>query len=328
MNNNLRNKVTAVSPANIAFIKYWGKKDSKFNIPFNDSISMNLSNCFTTTSVEFNEKYKNDQIVIGGKKVEGAKRERVVQILNLVRSQAKTKLYARVESKNNFPSDVGIASSASAFSALSLAASRACELKLSEKELSILARRGSGSACRSIPDGFTMWKKGNNDKSSYAIQIAPPDFWDIRDVVTIVSDKKKKIGSTEGHELATTSPYFKDRIKNIGTRIKKLKAALIAKDFKTFGTLVEEEAVDLHVMAMTSHPAVFYWNKGTMEVMDTVFKLRQKGIECYFTMDAGPNVHVICLGKDEPKVKKILSKLISVHSIISNKAANGARIIK
>jgi len=173
-----------------------------------------------------------------------------------------------------------------------------------------------------------MWKKGDSNKSSYAIQIAPPGFWDIRDIVAIVSDKSKKVGSTEGHELATTSPYYKDRIKNIDKRIKKIKSAFLARDFKTFGSLVEEEAVDLHVMAMTSHPPVFYWNKGTMEVMEAVFKLREKGIECYFTMDAGPNVHIICLGKDEQKVKRVISKLAFVYSVISNKAARGARIIK
>jgi len=321
-------KVTAVSPANIAFIKFWGKKDPKLNIPFNDSISMNLDSCLTTTTVEFDEKLKVDQIVIDGHEVTGAKKERVVRILDSVRKIAKFKIFAKVVSKNNFPSDVGIASSASGFSALALSASAAAGLNLSQKELSILARLGSGSACRSIPDGFTLWKKGKDNDSSYAVQIAKPDFWGVRDVVTVTSDGKKKVGSTEGHDLATTSPYFEARLRNIAGKVKKVKEAILARNFTVFGKLVEEEAVDLHVMAMTSHPAVFYWNTGTMEVMKKVFELREKGIECYFTMDAGPNVHVICLGKNEPKVKKALGSLSMVHSVISNKVGIGARITK
>lgn len=320
-------KVTVVSPSNIAFIKYWGKKNPELNIPFNDSISMNLSDCLTTTTVEFNEKYKSDEITIDGKEVEGIKKERVVKIIDIVRGMSGTSLFAKVVSKNNFPSDAGIASSAAGFSALALALSSACGLKLDQKKLSALARMGSGSASRSIPDGFCQWKKGKDNKTSYAVSIAKPDFWDIRDIVAVVSDSQKKTGSTEGHELATTSPYFANRIKNIEKRTAKLKKALLARDFETFGSLVEEEAVDLHVMAMTSHPPVFYWNKGTMEVMNAIFDLREKGTLCYFTMDAGPNVHVICLGEDEKKVKSVLKKLPSVHFVISNKAGKGARVI-
>ena len=321
------NKITVVSPANIAFIKYWGKINPKLNIPFNDSISMNLSDCLTTTTVEFDKKNKKDKILINNKEVEGSKKERVVQILDLIRKKVGIKLFAKVESKNNFPTDAGIASSASGFSALALAGSRAAGLSLSQKEVSILARMGSGSACRSVPDGFTYWQKGKDNESSYAFQIVPADFWDLRDVIAVVSKGGKKVGSTEGHELATTSPYFSVRIKNIEKRTKNLKKALLVRDFKTFGELVEEEAVDLHVMAMTSKPPVFYWNNGTMDVMKIVFELREKGTLCYFTMDAGPNVHIICLGKDESKVKKAIQKLSSVYSVISNKAAAGAKII-
>lgn len=320
-------KVTVKSPANIAFIKFWGKKDPKINIPFNDSFSMNLSDCFTITTTEFNQKYKSDQICIDGKNVEGSKRDRVIRILDIVRKKANINLCARVVSTNNFPSDAGIASSASGFSALALSASSAAGLNLNKKELSILARMGSGSACRSISDGFGLWKKGKNNDSSYAIQLAPSDFWDLRDIVAIVSKGKKGVGSTEGHELATTSPYFKTRLKNLPKKIRKIKSAFLSKDFEAFGQLLEAEAIDLHMMAMTSQPPVFYWNEGTMQVVQNVFKLREGGLKCYFTMDAGPNVHVICLGKDAVKIEKVLSKLSGVYSLITNKSAVGARII-
>lgn len=320
-------EVTVVSPANIAFIKFWGKKNPKLNIPFNDSISMNLSGCTTTTTVQFSDKLKSDKIIVNGKEVGGLGNDRVKLILNEIRKMAKIKLKAEVNSKNNFPSDAGIASSASGFSALALAGSVAAGLKLSEKELSILARHGSGSACRSIPDGFTYWREGTNNSSSFAFSIAPPEFWDIRDLVTVVSKEKKKSGSTEGHGAATTSPYFWLRIKNLSRRIKILKSAILKKDFDTFGQNLEEEAVDLHVMAMTSHPPIFYWNSGTMDVIHAVIKMREEGMACFFTMDAGPNVHVICRGIDESKIKKVLEKLPGTIFVISNKPAKGARII-
>lgn len=320
-------RATAVSPANTAFIKYWGKKNPNLNLPFNSSISMNLDGCLTTTTVEFNKKFKRDRVYIDGKEVGDGKEERVTKILDMVRKKAGIKLPARVVSKNNFPADAGIASSASGFSALALSASKAAGLNLKKKELSILARMGSGSACRSIPDGFSFWEKGKDNNSSYAFGIAPPGFWDIRDVVVVVSKGEKSVGSTEGHELATTSPYFGVRLKNIGKRIKGIKTALLARNFSAFGKLLEEEAIDLHVMAMASHPPVFYWNKGTIEVMNGVRNLRQKQVQCFFTMDAGPNVHVICQGKDEPKVRRALQKIKSTLFVISNRAAEGARIV-
>lgn len=322
------NKVTAVSPANIAFIKYWGKKNPKLNIPYNDSISMNLDSCLTKTTTEFDPKLKKDGVFIGGVEVEGDKRQRVVKILDLIRRKANIKTYATVKSENNFPSDAGIASSASGFSALALSASGAAGLSLSEKELSRLARMGSGSACRSIPDGFTLWKKGKDDLSSFAFQIAPPGFWDLRDVIAVTSTEGKKVSSGEGHELATSSPYFALRIKNMGRRISNLKKALLEKDIKKFGSLMEEEAIDLHLMAMSSKPPVYYWNGGTLEVMHEVIRLRENGIFCYFTMDAGSNVHIICLGKDEPKVKNAIKKLPLVKNVISNKVGKGSRIIR
>lgn len=321
-------KKTAVSPANIAFVKFWGKKNPKLNIPFNDSLSMNLSGCLTTTTVEFGEKFKKDRITINREKIQGKGYERVVMILSLVRKMAKIKLFASVSSKNSFPSDAGIASSASGFSALALAASSAAGLSLSQKELSILARLGSGSASRSIPDGFTYWKRGTDNDSSYSVQTAPLGFWDIRDLVVVVSREKKKSGSTEGHTIATTSPYFKLRLKKLPSRIRTIKKALLKKNFETFGRVLEEEAIDLHVMAMTSRPSIFYWNGGTMNTMHVIMEMRGKGLSCYFTMDAGPNVHVICQGKDEDKIRKILEKIPTTLSVISNKPAQGARIIK
>lgn len=319
-------KATAVSPANIAFIKYWGKRDPKLNLPFNNSISMNLSKCLTITTVEFSGRLRKDRVFIDDQEILASKKERVVNVLNVVRKEVNIDLRARVVSKNNFPADAGIASSASGFSALALAASKAAGLFLSKRKLSILARLGSGSACRSVVDGFAEWKERSNSQTSFAVQIAPPDHWDLRDIVAVVVKEKKKASSTEGHALALTSPHYKTRLTELKARIKNLRESLLKKQFKRFGQLLEEEAISLHMIAMTSRPPIFYWNKGTIGIINVLQKWREEGLFAYFTIDAGPNVHVICEGKDERKVNRKLEGLKNVLFTIINKPAKGARL--
>jgi diphosphomevalonate decarboxylase len=320
-------KAMAKSPANIAFIKFWGKRDRKLNLPFNDSISMNLSECFTKATVDFQEKLREDLININGVEVDGEKKQRVVNFLNAIRKLAKIKTFANVDSENNFPADSGIASSASAFSALALAGSRAAGLNLGQMEVSRLARLGSGSASRSVIDGFAYWKKGRDDESSYSIQLAKTDFWDIRDIVAVVSKESKKISTTEGHEEVLSSPYFKTRIRNIKNRIKEMKSAMLDKNFTKFGELMEEEAVDLHVITMTSKPPIFYWNAGTLQIIRKLQEWREEGLLAYFTIDAGPNVHVICQSKDEEEINERLKKLSLVKFTIVNKVCEGTKLV-
>jgi len=159
-------KATAKAPANIASIKYWGRKDEKLRLPANDSISMNLSEVFTITTVEFSESYKKDEVKLVGKKLDRKEEKRIIDHLDRVRNLAKIKTFAKVVTKNNFPTGTGIASSASGFAALTVAAVKASGLEFSERQLSILARQGSGSACRSIPDGFVELKSGSSSDSS------------------------------------------------------------------------------------------------------------------------------------------------------------------
>lgn len=319
-------KATAVSPANIAFIKYWGKRNPKINLPYNNSISMNLSNCITTTTVEYLSNLKSDKITINGKKAEGEQAKRVSDFLGMIRKRYKVKLHAKVVSENNFPTKAGIASSAAGFSALALAATAAAGLKLKTKELSILARIGSGSASRSVIDGFAEWRAGTNSKNSYSYKIADVDHWDILDIVAVVAKEKKKVGSTQGHAAVLTSPYYQARQKELPKRLKDLKKALLAKDFKNFGKLLEEEAVSLHVIATTSKPPVYYWNRVTIDIMKKLIDWREEGVYAYFTMDAGPNVHVICRQKDAKKVNSRLKKIDGVLFTIVNTPAVGTRL--
>ena len=195
---------TALAHPNIAFIKYWGNRDDALRLPSNGSISMNLDGLFTRTTVSFSPSAQTDSLLLNHRPVTGPGLDRVSYILDIVRGMADLPHRAEVVSENNFPAGAGIASSAAAFAALALSASKAAGLDLSEAQLSALARRGSGSASRSIPAGFVEWKAGTNDEDSYAVSIAPPEHWALTDCVAVVNAGHKKTGSTEGHALAGT----------------------------------------------------------------------------------------------------------------------------
>lgn len=322
-------KATCQSPANIAFIKYWGKADPKLRLPQNNSISMHLSNCYSVCTVEFSLSFKKDKITfLGEKTLKKREIERIIAVLDRVRNLAKINLRAKLVTKNNFPKGVGIASSGSGLSAVTVAACQALRLKLNKIELSKLARLASGTACRSIPDGFVEWKKGTGDKNSYSIQIFPPDWWSISDVIAIVCSKMKKVSSTDGHRLAKTSPFQQTRIENISKKIRALKRAIKKRDFTAFGQIVEGEALELHAICLTSQPPILYWQPTTIKIMHKIQEWRETGqLESYFTIDAGPTVHVICQSKDEKELAQRLKKIKEVERVVINRPAVGARII-
>ncbi len=317
-------KITAQAPSNIAFTKYWGKKgDPALKLPENASISMNLSGLTTVTTVEFDSKLKTDKVVINGETEESP--ERVSTHLDVIRKMAGIKTYARVVSKNNFPMGTGLSSSASSFAALSLAGSKAAGLNLTEKELSILARQGSGSACRSIPNGFIEWLDGDTSDSSYAVSLHEEDYWNIRDVVAIVSSEPKKTSSTKGQESATSSPFYAKRLEGMKSKNNNLKKALEAKDFKAFGEIVESDALELHAIMLTSHPALIYWTTGTLKIMKLVSEWRSEGLSVYFTVNTGQDIHLIVQAKDVNKLEKKLQSIKEVKTTIVNEPTQGAR---
>lgn len=322
-------KATAIAPSNIAFIKYWGRKDETLRLPENGSISINLNNLLTTTTVEFDEKYKEDEIVINGQKEED-EGSRAIRHLGRIRKIAKNpsaSLRARVVTKNNFPTGTGLSSSASGFAALTVAASAAAGLKLSEKELSILARQGSGSACRSIPDGFVEWLDGDTSETSYGVSIYPHDYWDIADIVVVVSKNKKEVSTTEGQKLAASSPFFPVRLTKIKEKISLIKKYLKEKDFRKFGELVEAEALELHSIMLTSTPSLIYLLPGSLRIMHLVKKWRQEGLPVYFTVNTGQNIHLVCQKKDAQEVSKRALAVSEVQKTIINYPSQGARLI-
>lgn len=318
-------KATAQAPSNIAFIKYWGRKDEVLRLPENGSISMNLSNLITTTEVEFGD-FEKDSIVINDSE-ESLENNRGVKHLDRIRALAKIDLKAKVVTSNNFPTGTGLSSSASGFAALTVAAASAAGLKLSEKELSILARQGSGSACRSIPDGFVEWLDGDTSDASYGVSVFPPDIFDIADVIAVVSTEKKFLATSEGQKSARSGIFFEKRLEGIPDKIKKVKKLIKEKNFSEFGDLVEREALEFHSILFTSIPPLFYWTPGTVAVMKFVQGMRREGLEAYFTINTGQDVHVLCRKTDVEKVSERLKELPEVIRTITNYPTLGAHLV-
>jgi len=318
---------TALAHPNIAFIKYWGNRDQSLRLPSTGSISMNLDGLFTRTTVMFSASLKADSLRIGNELVTGLGLERVSQSLDLVRELSGTNDHAEVISENNFPSGTGIASSASAFAALALAASRAAGCILTERELSQLARRGSGSASRSVPGGFVEWYMGNDDSDSYAESIAPPEHWDLVDCVTIVSAEHKKTGSTEGHPLADTSPLQDARVNDAPRRLDLCRRAILERDFEALAAIVELDSDMMHSVMMTSTPGLFYWQPTSIMVMQSVREWRKSGTPVFYTVDAGPNIHVICPREQAESVERSLQELPGVEKVLVAGVGGPARII-
>lgn len=318
---------TALAHPNIAFIKYWGNRDTTLRLPVNGSISMNLDGLFTRTTVSFQPSLGIDELIINAHEVTGKGLERVSAILELVRQCAGLDLRAEVVSENNFPVGAGIASSAAAFAALALAASHAAGLDWSEPAISRLARLGSGSASRSIPSGFVEWKMGSGDQDCYAVSIAPPEHWALADCVTIVSAGHKATGSTEGHALAPTSPLQAARVADAPRRLDMCRRAILERDFDALAAVIEHDSDIMHAVMMTSQPALFYWKPATLTVMEAIREWRGSGIPVAYTIDAGPNVHVICTQLSAAKVAELLKTLPGVNSVLVATAGQAAHLL-
>ncbi|MEI7578917.1 MAG: diphosphomevalonate decarboxylase [bacterium] len=331
-------KVSVVSPANIAFIKYWGRADHQIFLPRNNNISMTMSGCATTTTVETGNFSSDDvQVKFFEKEYtvlekDSIKAKNIFDQIERIRDLAKSSQRVRIKSENNFPADAGIASSASSFSALTAALLLAFGLneKFEDKvELSRQVRLcGSGSAIRSVYGGFVEFLTGHDHETSYAVQIADENYWDLVDLVAVVDPEKKKISSSECHQLADTSPYFETRIKEMQPRIDIVRQAILDRDFRKLGPEIERDSNSLHIVMMTQIPAAFYWAPGTISIMKSIMDWREDDdLQAYFTIDAGANVHVICEKKDAVEVKKRLQNNEYVKWIIENKPCAGTHII-
>ncbi len=320
-------RATAVAHPNIALIKYWGNRDQALRLPSNPSLSMNMGGLSTTTTVEFDPSLTADVVVLGSRTISGPGRERVVRLLDRVRQLGGISLYAHMNSRNEFPAGAGLASSASGFAALAVAASAAAGLSLSEADLSRLARLGSGSACRSVPGGFVEWTMGDDDRSSYAYSIAPAEHWDLHDVVALIDLGHKAVGSTEGHAVADTSPLQAARIASVADRLAKAQSAVLDRDFAALAEVVELDSLMMHAVMITSSPVLMYWQPATIAVMQAVSEWRRDGLPACTTIDAGPNVHVLCPASASTEVARRLSRIAGVKRIVTAHAGGPARLL-
>ncbi len=307
---------TAIAHPNIAFIKYWGNRDDSLRLPQNGSISMNLDELTTRTMVTFDSSLPHDIFDLNGIRQSGDALQRVTHHLNIIRGLRGISSRAHILSENNFPSDAGIASSAAAFAALTLAAVSAAGIEMNEKDLSRLARRGSGSACRSVPGGFVEWYRGNSDLDSFALSIAPPDHWALADCIAIADFAQKRTGSSEGHTRAKSSPLQASRVEDADRRLDICKQAILQHDFSALTEVIELDSNMMHAVMMTSTPPLYYWLPVTLDVMRAVQTWRKTGIPVAFTIDAGPNVHVICEAASSELVKNKLMHIQGVKDVL------------
>jgi len=297
----------AIAHPNIALIKYWGNREEALRIPANGSISLTLGGLDNRMSVRFDGRLESDTLVINEAPAEPEVVERASKHLDLLRTRADVTDRAQLVSETNFPLGAGIASSAAAFAAITVAAASALQLEMDPNELSRIARQGSGSAARSIHGGFVELLVGESDQSSYAQQVAPEDHWPIVDLVVIVDEQVKHTSSTAGHTLAASSPLQDSRVADAPRRLLACRNAILDRDFPSLTEIVERDSDMMHSIMMTSEPPLHFWTGATLQVMAAVRDLRAEGVSVCYTVDAGPNVHCLCLPESENDVLQALT---------------------
>lgn len=282
---------TARAFPNIALVKYWGKRDESLMLPAAGSLSLTLDAFPTVTTVEPTPDAVEDQLQLGGAAADSEQLRRVSEFLDHVRALAGSDQRAFVRTRNSVPTGAGLASSASGFAALATAAAAAYGLDLDAPALSRLARRGSGSACRSIAPGVAVWHAGDGDETSYA---EPVDAPDMRMIIVTLSRSRKAVSSREAMRLtAATSPFYDAWVRSTEKTLERMLEACRAADFTTIGRLTESHALRMHAVIQSTEPPIRYLSPQSIAVFDAVVALREQGIEAYSTADAGPNVAVI-----------------------------------
>lgn len=311
-------KAAAKAHTNIALIKYWGKRDEQLFLPTNSSISLTLDKFYTETSVAFDPELGSDQFFLNGQQTDQKETAKITTFLDRIRTFSGKSLYAKIDSENHVPTAAGFASSASGFAALAAAATKAIGLDLDDRQLSQIARQGSGSASRSIFGGYVEWQKGEKQDGSdcYALPILDEKAWDLRILSVEVTTKEKKVLSREGMKRTVeTSPFYSGWLEAVEKDLLTAREAIKANDFEKLGHVVEANALKMHATTLGANPPFMYWQSATVEVLQEVQELRANGLEAYFTIDAGPNVKVLCKPEDEAKIMEKLSLLPVVREI-------------
>jgi len=280
-------KGSAIAHPIEGLIKYHGLKDETLRIPFHDSISVATSPTASHTTVEFG-RFKKDTASVDGKQLVDRELERVVFVVDEVRRRSGLDLKFRMVSKNNFMSNVGLGASASGFAALAVAASKAAGLKLSLEKMSVIARRGAGSATRSVTGGFSRWKAGFEDEESYSYQIASEDL-QMGIVVALIPAFKF---TENAHKAVLTSPFFHSRLAFVHGALAEMENAIRKRNIEKIGILAERDSLILHGITMTSIDEMMLWRPETVKVILEVKKMRSEGLPAFFSIDTGATVYV------------------------------------
>lgn len=313
-------KATASAHSNIALVKYWGKRDEASILPWTGSLSMTLDALAVATTVAFDDG-DADRVEINGVDLKGAARQRVVDTLDLVRAEAGFARRARVLSRSDFPTGAGLASSAAGGAALAAAASWAAGLDPAPEALSILARRNSGSACRSIHGGFSEWVPGErpDGTDSFAVPLFDERHWpELRMIAAIGDTAEKAVSSREGmRRTVTTSPFY-EAWRGVSARdLVECRGAIEARDLTRLGEIAERNAWRMHAAALGAEPPLRYFTATTLTILDGMQALRKQGREVYFTLDAGPNPILLCLASDVADVTAFLESLRIPRWVVS-----------
>ncbi|KAF5210226.1 putative diphosphomevalonate decarboxylase [Clavispora lusitaniae] len=319
---------STTAPVNIATLKYWGKRDKTLNLPTNSSISVTLAqeDLRTLTSVATSEEFSKDNLWLNGVE-EGIKGERTIACLKDLRRLRKeleeqdsslpklSEWGLHIVSENNFPTAAGLASSAAGFAALVVAIAKLYKLPQSMSEISKIARKGSGSACRSLFGGYVAWEMGDleNGEDSKAVEVAPLEHWPtMKAAILVVSDDKKDTPSTTGMQsTVATSDLFQWRIKEVvPKRFEQMKKSIAERDFQTFGELTMKDSNSFHAVCLDSYPPIFYLNDTSKKIIKLIHKLNeQEGkIIAAYTFDAGPNAVIYYEEENETKVLGLIHK--------------------
>jgi diphosphomevalonate decarboxylase len=319
---------TARANVNLALVKYWGKRESVLNLPATSSISVTLDGLWVEVDVAFDDG-RNDRVEIDGSPAVGDEAERITRFLDVVRAEAGRRGHARVVTRGSVPRGIGLASSAAAFAALALAGSRAAGLRLEPPALSALARRGSGSAARSVFGGFVEWRRGERDdgRDSVALQLAPPERWDVRVVVAVTTTAPKAVSSRAGMTRAAASPFYPAWVAGAEADLVEARAAIAARDLEALGLLAEHNALKMHAVGLAARPPLLYWRGATLECVHRIWALRAEGTPAFVTIDAGPQVKVLCAPTDAAMVAGALAAVPGVERVLTCLPGGGAQVV-
>lgn len=308
---------------NIALIKYWGKRDAERNLPAVGSISITLDDLFTETSVDLDDVPDRDRLSVNGEDRPDLL-PRVSACLDTVLGAGRPR--ARVSSRSNFPLAAGLASSASSFAALVVAAVAAGGLNRTTAELASLAGRASGSAARSLFGGFVELR---NDADGIVVEsILDGDAWPLRVVAAITEPGAKPVGSSEAMETSRkSSPFYSRWVEEQPMDLATARDAIAVRDFGKLASIAEHNCLKMHSVMWASRPPVVYWNSSTLDCLQAVRELQAGGAAVFFTIDAGPQVKAVCLPEAETRVVEALSQVGGVHAVHTSAIGCGAALV-